>query len=64
MATVFEEPSFDGNDTEEQSAIDMLASANSDEFSPEMVAMSKAQAAADTMEEKVLQHVSQNNFFE
>lgn len=48
----------DLNDTEEQTAIDMLASNNSDEFSPELLAITKAQATADASEERVLQKVT------
>ena len=47
-------------------ALDMIASANSDEFSPELVAMSKAQTKVEELEEKTLNYVSVhflNNFF-
>ena len=39
-------------------ALDMLASANSDEFTPELVAISKAQSQVEQMEEKTLDYVS------
>jgi len=37
-------------------ALDMLASANSDEFTPELVAISKAQSQVEQMEEKTLDY--------
>jgi len=49
---------MDDEETEEQSALDMLASNNSEEFSPQMLAITKAQAVADGAEEEMLQHVS------
>ena len=45
-------------ESEEQSAIDMLASNNSEEFSPEMVAVTKAQQLADSAEDKMTEAVS------
>lgn len=49
-------------ESEEQSAIDMLASNNSEEFSPEMVAVTKAQQLADSAEDKMTEAVSWKYF--
>ena len=45
-------------------ALDMIASANSDEFSPELVAISKAQTKVEELEEKTLNYVSHIFYWE
>ena len=52
------EESMTEEESEEQSAIDMLASNNSEEFSPEMVAITKAQVVVDNAEESMTLSVS------
>ena len=54
--SVEQDPSMEHS--RDEIALDMLASANSDEFTPELVAISKAQAQVEQAEEKTLEYVS------
>jgi len=52
--SVEQDPSMEHS--RDEIALDMLASANSDEFTPELVAISKAQAQVEQAEEKTLEY--------